>query len=357
MSDQAQNTPSICTQEFLPGAVETGPTNLVPGPDGYPSSLAVKREARWPNGKSLKVRLLNPPNDIVKNKVKIFAEVWETVANISFDWVDDGPADIRVGFMWPTPGSDGVIRPDKGSWSYLGTDAARYITDQSKPTMNYGWLYDYTPDQEYARTVIHEFGHALGCIHEHQNPSVTIVWNEDVVYAAMAAQGWTKEATDHNILKRVNAAEHEYSAFDPDSIMLYGFPASWTRDGKGTHSNFALSEADKAFIRKMYPPRVRNIGKYSTTQTRPWYPPVAINRTAISFDPIYDAEPKITIGLTQLDMDHSNNYRIQASATTVTNKGFDLNLDSWADTKLYAAGATWLEMMPTETSFDCKSIL
>jgi len=39
-----------------------------------------------------------------------------------------------------------------------------------EPTMNYGWLKDDTDDVEYRRVVIHEFGHALGAIHEHQNP-------------------------------------------------------------------------------------------------------------------------------------------------------------------------------------------
>jgi hypothetical protein len=29
--------------------------------------------------------------------------------------------------------------------------------------------------------VIHEFGHALGLIHEHQNPSGGIQWNKPVV--------------------------------------------------------------------------------------------------------------------------------------------------------------------------------
>jgi len=44
--------------------------------------------------------------------------------------------------------------------------------------MNYGWLRDDTQDEEYSRVVLHEFGHALGCIHEHQQPKFGRVWDK-----------------------------------------------------------------------------------------------------------------------------------------------------------------------------------
>ncbi len=56
--------------------------------------------------------------------------------------------------------------------------------------MNFGWFDDSTPDNEFSRTVIHEFGHALGCVHEHSSPAATIPWNRDAVYAYyLATQG------------------------------------------------------------------------------------------------------------------------------------------------------------------------
>ena len=47
-----------------------------------------------------------------------------------------------------------------GAWSYVGTGINSKTTQ--RPTMNFGW-FD-------VATVIHEFCHALGMIHEHQNP-------------------------------------------------------------------------------------------------------------------------------------------------------------------------------------------
>ena len=43
--------------------------------------------------------------------------------------------------------------------------------------------------------------------------------------------------------------------FDPDSIMLYSFPAEWTTNDVATHANDVLSGMDKEFIAgaKMYP--------------------------------------------------------------------------------------------------------
>ena len=48
--------------------------------------------------------------------------------------------------------------------------------------MNYGWLTPESAQDEVRRVVLHEFGHALGLIHEHQNPKGGgIEWNRDAV--------------------------------------------------------------------------------------------------------------------------------------------------------------------------------
>jgi serralysin len=38
-----------------------------------------------------------------------------------------------------------------------------------------------TPLVWFMAVVLHEFGHALGCIHKHQNPAAGIQWNKNSV--------------------------------------------------------------------------------------------------------------------------------------------------------------------------------
>jgi hypothetical protein len=58
-----------------------------------------------------------------------------------------------------------------GAWSYIGTDCRSIPLNEA--TMNLGFLD--------GGTAAHEFGHALGLAHEHQNPAGGIQWNEEVV--------------------------------------------------------------------------------------------------------------------------------------------------------------------------------
>jgi serralysin len=141
------------------------------------SEMALVKEKLWKKGQTLKVTFLNGVPQI-QNKVKELAKQWENYANLKLDFgSNNGNADIRIGFKW---------NGDTGSWSYLGNDAVELTKDgtipKDEPTMNYGWLELDSPDKEYSRVVLHEFGHALGAIHEHQNPVANIPWDKPKVY-------------------------------------------------------------------------------------------------------------------------------------------------------------------------------
>jgi hypothetical protein len=121
--------------------------------------------------------------------------------------------------------------------------------------MNFGWLNDDTPDDEYERVVVHEFGHALGCIHEHQQPNEHLKWNQDAVYAAFSGPPnyWSKADIDHNILEKYSPQGISATRFDRKSIMLYQFDGSLFTDKKGTPLNTHLSQLDEEMIGQMYP--------------------------------------------------------------------------------------------------------
>src|SRR6185295_18692300 len=129
-------------------------------------------------------------------------------------------ADIRISF-----------NADPGSWSAVGTDCL--VADffkPAEPTMNFGWLRDDTDDEEWRRVVVHEFGHAIGAIHEHQNPRGGIKWNLPAVYAYFSGppNNWTKEEIDFNVVQKYSINQLNATSFDRSSIMLYSFPPQLT---------------------------------------------------------------------------------------------------------------------------------
>ena len=208
-----------------------------------PFELVVEHKKLWQPGRTLRVRFLEGSRKVQRH-VQRFAEEWMQYANIHLQFVDSGDAEIRVAFQ------------DDGSWSAVGTDAlVTSFFKKSEPTMNYGWLTDDSSDEEYSSVVLHEFGHALGCGHEHESPSAEIKWNKPVVYRELAGPPnfWPKETVDHNVFGKYSKRQTKYTKFDRDSIMLYSFPASWTLDGQSYQENAKLSALDKQFIAECYP--------------------------------------------------------------------------------------------------------
>ena len=193
---------------------------------------------RWPNGSVLRVRFMDG-KPIVQEKVKQYANEWTKYANIRFDFVSNGHADIRISFR------------NAGSWSALGTTALDVPADE--PTMNFGWLTPDTPDAEYSQVVLHQFGHALGLIEEHQNPNAHLPWNKEKVYAYLTGPPnyWDKEQVDYEIFKKYNFKD--YREFDPKSVMMYAFPRELFTTDFETGINTVLSDSDKSFIAKLYP--------------------------------------------------------------------------------------------------------
>lgn len=338
MSDNNTNF-YYCTTDALFKSSQSIPAGNLTSEEDGPANLAADKYLFWPNGKTLRVKFLGGADEF-KDNVKNYASVWEEYANIDFKFVTDGDADIRVTFN---------PNDARGTYSYVGTYAQTVVPDQTQPTLNFAdFRVGVTRDEEYCRSITHEFGHALGCVHEHQaNP---IKWDEAKVIAACKARyGWSPETTRSQILKVEDFKDLVRSDFDRNSVMCYWYPSDWTLDGSSAPLNLTLSATDKSFIGKIYPYRTRNVGHLSVDpDIRSWSTLTSLNSKVIAFEPPYLAAPSVMLGITELDEANSSNIRVRVDADPVSREDFTLNMDTWSDTKMYNTAAAWLEFSPSE---------
>ncbi|KAK7677651.1 hypothetical protein QCA50_019342 [Cerrena zonata] len=106
------------------------------------------------------------------------------------------------------------------------------------------------------RCILHDIGHMLGFVHEHQSPSrVTQVTYNDQATVLYYADIWSPLKVERSVL-RIHAEERlaAYSPFDDISIMLYEIPPSTNDEGRHFPRPTTLSPIDKAFATLMYPP-------------------------------------------------------------------------------------------------------
>ena len=363
-----------CTQMRLPPelrvqadmlAIEENPANgfqtltgSIMQTRGEALALALPVGSRWRDARVLRVRILNGTNKI-KAKIRQYAKAWTEYANITFDFVDSGDAEIRVN-----------VDSSGKSWSYVGTD--NLSIPQARSTMSFGWLTDASSEAEFSSVIIHEFGHVLGCVHKGPEfPVVVVPWNMEPLYEyhrvvensfhvasfnTMEVRAWNKpEKKAH---KRTNFP----MTYDSPPKLVVGL--NWLDVSKDANirviafaDNITTSSAD-IHIDTWVDTTLHSagctwfpvpsddpdfhVGEFSTLDDHPWQNPQRKTSRWITFERAYASPPKVVVCLDQLDMASGWNWRVKATATHVTARGFLLHLDTWADTVLHAARAAWV---------------
>jgi len=233
--------PDMCFDVYPHG--ESFDPSMLPRPidllQATPNELALAWKKQWEAGQELRVRFLDGDAGLQARVAKL-ASQWLDYANLSFNFGNHSTSEIRVSFA------------NYGNWSAVGTDALQW--PDSEPTMQLGGFTTSSDETDLRRAVLHEFGHAIGCVHEQASPAIAIPWDEPKVYEHYReTQGWDDATIFRNVLFRYSQQDTRFTEHDPQSIMQYPVPKELTIGGFEIGWNTELSERDKAFIAKMYP--------------------------------------------------------------------------------------------------------
>lgn len=203
--------------------------------------LAAATTAYWGvGGVKLTVGFMETISDGLADKIVAYANKWGQFGNVTFVRSKTSPQ-IRV------------TRSGKEYYSYLGTGILSIPRTQH--TMMLGGFTEKTPDSEFDRVVVHEFGHSLGLIHEHLRQAEVDKLDPQKTIAFFERQyGWDAQTTRDQVLTADPESDLIGTAVaDETSIMCYQIPGACTKTGVPIVGGLTLSEMDKQWIARLYP--------------------------------------------------------------------------------------------------------
>jgi hypothetical protein len=275
--------PAAAFKRFIPSGVK--------GQNELQMRGVVARSLTWVPGQTIRVCFKSGSRGAHQRVIRVARE-WMQYANVVFDFEEngvpractgEGREDIKIEFKdfqgwWSAYGTLSRQRDPSMNLQFFGVDTPRYSNGQP------------VPELELRRTILHEFGHALGMMHEHQSPAAgcdqEIDW--DAAYKMGAQMGWDREKVHSQMGALTRIAEFNVTEVDRKSIMHYSLPPELFKRGRNSPcwipDNDDLSAMDKNFIASIYPKSGAPVATSGVPPsgpagalTRGAKPPVALN--------------------------------------------------------------------------------
>lgn len=248
---------------------------------------------RWVPGSTVRVAFLDGDDELHAD-VALATQQIAGSCNLVLDFGVDGSGGHR---RWTEQDTEhrAEIRVSfdlSGYWSLVGTDSTDETVGQptdpaggraGQRSLNLGGFMTDRPD-DWQGIVRHEFMHALGFQHEHQNVrgpcESEFRWEDDegyiptrdargvfvpdgagrrpgiYTYLAGEPNRWPRWKVDHN-LRTEGGSDEVAGPFDTASVMLYRFASFFYKTSPSpcapTEEGIELSEGDKRALRLLYP--------------------------------------------------------------------------------------------------------
>ena len=204
-----------------------------------------------------------------RNLVEEAVRDWTSETNIVPLFVSSDKSDIRVKFD----------DTKTGDWHVKTENVGAPLGDRNTHWNSNEYTMYLATDFSYA-TALHEFGHALGLVHEHLNPKFLeyFKWRGDTKLPEFGTTQFYKKIGDstglssntdiyHNIFA-IREVDEERSSFDMASVMTYYISKEFLEvlpntppwieaafeNNRGIPDNAKLSEGDREFIVQCYGP-------------------------------------------------------------------------------------------------------